>query len=218
MLVMLTAGYIADYFLLPLPVALCLPVTLTGAVVVGRIAAWPWPMLKFAAKATIVVAVLLAAWMGWIFSRVHMASNPFAITERYITSRLSRGDSVYPITLWPRQSGSTRLAYLGYTVDDRPLFEIMRAAPKNRPRWFLIDRKQALFLDEAKVKPARAAYWVEGTSFDYRAFEGPESLGYQLTEQIYPESPPFCLPWLVPGLSELMEGNCLLVYLNPAGQ
>ena len=150
-----------------------------------------------------------------MYIRAYLASHPYTITERYVTSRRSPAESVYPVTLWPRHPGSTRLAYLGYTIDDRPLFEIMSVPPPNRPRWLLTDSKSALFLDDFKLRPARSTIWEEGTGFDYRAFEGPESLGYQLTERVFPEPPSFCLPWLVPGLSELLEDKYLLVYRNP---
>jgi hypothetical protein len=215
-LVPLSAGYFTDSFLSPLPAAVCLPATMAGAVVVERLGRRPRPRVEWVAKTAVVVAVLLAAWAGWMSNRAYVAGHPLTLTERYVTSRRSPAETLYPLTLWPRHPGSTRLAYLGYTVDDRPLSEVMRAPPPDRPRWLFMDAKQAVFLDEFKLKPARSSFWEEGTGYDYRAFEGPESLGYRLAERVRPERPPFCVPWLVPGLAESIEENDVLVYRNPA--
>ena len=59
-----TAGYVPDYFLLPLPAALCLPATLAGGGRGARLAERPRPRLERTAKTGVVAVVLLATWVG----------------------------------------------------------------------------------------------------------------------------------------------------------
>lgn len=210
LLVLLTAGYMADYFMLPLPVALSVPVTLAGSAALCRLLARPRPRLVLLGRCAAIVVVLLTAWTGLSYCRLRLAAVPDAMVERYVTAHLPPAETTYPATLWPRNHGSSRLSWLGYTVDDRALYQLIDAPQGSRPRWLLIDQELRDWLADFKRRPARARNF-EGTGFDYRGFDGVEALGYKLTLAIHPELPTACPRWLIPDADRWLQ-TTLLVY------
>ncbi len=212
-LTVLTAGYLPAYFFLPLAVAVSLPATLVGAELVRHLASPGRKTLALVGKAATLGLVLLAVWAGLSQSLLYLAANSHAMLERYVSLHVRRSEVVYPVVLWPRLPGSSRLSYLGHQVEDRPLFAIMEAAPGERPHWLFLDKEAQVYLAEFKQRPARAAMWQEDTGFDYRKFDDPESLGYRLVDVVRPEVPAFCVPAFVPG-RQLLLGRQLLVYRN----
>jgi len=191
--VIATTGYVPDYFLSPLNVAVTLPVAVTLAraeesyLEGGR-------RMRFAFAAVLTVMCLMNAWAaGAVWVRASLL--PPALEEKYCVKNVSARELIHTSNLWVRQPGADRLSYLGFNVDDRPLGDVMTHKGPD-PDVILISREELTWLGEFKLRPARDAMLVS-TGYHYRDFPGFESRGYHI-ETVIERSVPrvFDMPWL----------------------
>ena len=185
-LVVMTAGYMPSYFLIPFNVAVALPVAAALAFA-GK--AWildARPSARALVVATVSALCLInmgGANIAWIHP--YLASS--ALVEDYCVRNLDRRERIHTANFWVRQQGADRLSYLGFNVDDRPLGELM-ARPEHMPDVILISKEQADWLDQFKQRPARDAM-MAASGFNYRDFPGFEALGYQMVQIVSPRLP-----------------------------
>jgi hypothetical protein len=210
-IVFATAGYMPTRFMLPTAVLAVLPVAAILAVHRTAIVDYStqhWSRHALLALLLIVLATecLSGVAAGWADLRL----NGEATIERYV-SQGSPDVTVYPVTLWTRNPGSSRLSYLGYDVDDRPLWQIAdtRSDP---PELIFIVRLTLQFLEDFHQYPARAALWQEGTGFDYRSFPGFEQMGYSLAARLEPELGYLGIAAFQPYTAQKLTGADVLVY------
>ncbi len=206
LIVTLTAGYLPDYFLSPLNVALVLPVAGALAYAVQRDLA----VSHVLRKGVIALGAVLCpinAWTanaGWVGASL---STP-CLVERYCLLHVSRQELIHTGNLWVRQSGAARLSYLGFNVDDRPLGEIM-AHRERMPDLILISRQDLTWIEEFKIKPVRDMVFG-ATGYQYKDFPGFAALGYRLVAVSEPRAPRLLdFPW-VRGLCARPESSVLI--------
>ena len=131
--------------------------------------------------------------------------------ERYSASRISRNQSISLANPWRVPSGSSRLSYLGYRVDDRPLGALMQR-PGDLPDFILLSREWEDWLLDFKNRPARNDLYQE-TGYSYAEFQGVKELGYELQAVVHPQLPLFLEPrWFPWPPNRLQEKGDLLVY------
>ncbi len=207
-IVVMTAGYMPNYFLSPFNVAVALPVASALA-----FAQKHW-LSKASRPARGVVATFIAALclinMGLAnVAWVRPNRETSAVVEDYCVHNLDRRELIHTANFWVRQEGADRLSYLGFNVDDRPLGELM-ARPERMPDVILIGETHAAWLDQFKQRPARDAM-LAATGFNYRDFPGFPALGYRMVHVVNPPIP----RWLdLPVVRDLYapEGSRILVY------
>jgi hypothetical protein len=214
LIVIMTSGYMPNYFLSPFNVAVALPVA--GALAfTGR--AW-YSKASLPARAvgvTLAVALcLINMWLANIAWVSRYLSNS-SLVEDYCVRDLNRRELIHTANLWVRQDGADRLSYLGFNVDDRPLGELM-TGPERMPDVILIGEEYAVWIEQCKQRPARAAM-LAASGFDYRDFPGFEALGYRMAHVVNPRIP----RWLdLPGVQHLYMagGPRILVYRRKASR
>jgi hypothetical protein len=205
-LMILTAGYMQRYFMLPATVLAGLPVAFEIAAIQrkGR------PGTQRIATAVVIVMVAMNLWsanMSWAQLR---ELSPWMI-ESYASTHILHGESIHLANPWKERAGVTRLAYLGYRVDERPLGELMKHPP-DLPDFILVSRDWENWLRDFKNRPARNENY-KSTGYSYDAFDGMESLGYHLEDTVRPQMPflfdPRWMPWPPYRVSDKYD---LLVY------
>lgn len=189
-LMILSAGYMPHYFLLPMNVLLVLPVALAFAPVARS---WPnWPLAaRAAAGSGLAAALALNLWAGNM-AWAQVGQLNATMIERYCIGHLGRDETVHLANLWVRQPGAHRLAYLGYKVDDRPLGELFDR-PADRPDVVLMTREQENWLNDFRLRPRRNAM-MAATGFSYDRFGGMDALGYRAADVVRPALPGFLRP------------------------
>jgi hypothetical protein len=178
------AGYMPKYFLSPLNVTLTLPVAVLLASAGNTRLLKGSRLARALFVAFVATACLANAWsanIGWI----NVYSSVSVINERYCVQNLGRGERVHIGNIWARTTGSNRLTYLGFDVDDRGLNELASGSAA-RPDVILMDSHSQLWIEETKRLPARAKL-LASTGADYRDFPGIEALGYRLDRVLKPE-------------------------------
>ena len=177
-----TAGYMPNYFLLPLNITLALPVALALAD-----AERSWIRNRNVTGAALAVALPIAAlcllnvWqLNLVWTRAYAA--PYRLEEEYCKGHVGRTELIHLANLWVRQSGADRLSYLGYNVDDRPLGEIM-GRPERMPDVILVSDELQGWLEDFKNRPARDESF-RATGYSYSRFEGFAPLGYRLVDTL----------------------------------
>jgi hypothetical protein len=200
--VVLTAGYMPQYFLGPLNVTATLPVA-AGLAYLGARLSGP-------ARGVLGVALALALafnlWGGNAAWARAYTTFPWT-SERYCLGSVDKNDLVFLGNLWVRQNGFDRLSYLGFNVDDRPLGALM-ARPDRMPDVVLATREELIWLDDFKKSSARNAMMTLA-GYSYDQFPGYEGLGYRLIETVRPRLPwpldPRWAPWYdVPETADLL--------------
>jgi hypothetical protein len=205
------ADYMPTRFMLPTAVLAVPPVAAILAVHRASIADyWTRYRSRRVPLALVLILITMECVTGVAASWADLRLNYEAIIERYLSTE-SPDAKVYPVTFYPRNPGSSRLSYLGYDVDDRALWQISdtRADP---PDLIFITRLSLQFLEDFHQYPARAAYWQEGTGFDYRNFPGFEQMGYSIADCLEPELGPLAIAAFQPYTAERLTGSDVLVY------
>jgi hypothetical protein len=201
-LLVATAGYMPRYFLLPVTILAALPVGL----LLARLSR---PQLRPAVTALLLVAIALNLWganMAWAQVR---QLTPWMV-DHYATN-IAKDKTVSLAYPWKVATGSSRLSFLGYRVDDRPLGELI-AHRSDLPEVILISREWENWLLDFKNRPARNELYEEG-GYSYTSFHGMEGLGYTLTDVIHPEIPFFLEPpWFPWPPYRIPETRDLLVF------
>jgi hypothetical protein len=189
-LMLVSAGYVQRYFLLPASVLSVLPVAMAFARA-GTERPWSAPMRS---AAVMVGAVALAAnlWGANLAWAQVLQGAPW-ITERYVASHFSKQQVISFAYPWTMPPNSTRLSFLGYRVDERPLGELMKHPP-DLPEIVLITREWDDWLKDFKNRPARNAMYLS-TGYSYTPYQGMEPLGYRLKEIVHPAMPLFLDGW-----------------------
>jgi len=203
-----TAGYMPRYFFLPVTILAALPVAL---VLAGLELSWATrPPLRIAVAALLCIAVGLNLWdanIAWAQAR----QRPEWMIE-YAAQGIPKAQSINLANPWRVAAGSSRLAYLGYRVDDRPLGALMQH-PGDLPDYVLISRVWENWMLDFKRRPARNDLYNQ-TGYSYASFEGIRPLGYELVKTLHPPVPGFLQPALAlwpPNITEDVT-NDLLVY------
>jgi hypothetical protein len=192
--IMLTAGYMPNYFMTPLNVLVAMPVAAVFAHLGARQAHASAP-LRAGALLVLAGLVVVNAWtanLAWVRPRL-LASDQ---QERYCLEHAGRDELVHVGNTIVRQSGSSRLSYLGFRVDDRALGEVL-ARPEVMPDVVLINRAEDAWLKDFRNRPAREAAFKEWSGYSYTQFEGLEPLGYRLETVLRPTLPGWLqVPWV----------------------
>jgi hypothetical protein len=203
-----TAGYMPRYFLLPVTILSALPVGLVLGQMERALASRP--QLRVALTAGLFIVAGLNLWdanMAWAQVR---QVTPWMV-EQYSASGISKSQSVSLAYPWKVAAGSSRLSYLGYRMDDRPLGALMER-PKDLPDVILISREWENWLLDFKNRPARNELYEEG-GYSYTRFQGMKDLGYELKEVVHPKMPVFLEPrWFPWPPNRIEETRDLLVY------
>lgn len=203
--VLVTAGNLPRYYMLPATVLAALPVALQIAALRDAQPVWQRTGVAILIAATILN--LWAANMGWAQLR---QVTPWMI-ERYAAKNLDKRESIHLANPWKVRQGATRLDYLGYRVDDRPLGELMKN-PSEMPAVVLVSRDWEDWLRDFARRPARSRFY-ESTGYKYDKFYGIEALGYSLAETVHPDIPAFLEPpWLPWPVYRNPASRDLLVY------
>jgi hypothetical protein len=191
--VILTAGYMPTYFLIPLNVALVLPVAASLASV--QTSGYLRTRVRRAFAFTIVVLLCLVnAWLACSIA-IRASLSPCCLIEDYCVRHLDRRELIHTANLWVRQRGADRLSYLGFNIDDRPLGELMDPA-QPKPDVVLINQALEVWLNDFKRRPARDALVAE-SGYSYQTFPGFEALGYRRTAVVEPQIPRLLdFPWV----------------------
>jgi hypothetical protein len=201
------AGYMPRYFLLPLTVLAALPVGLLLARAEQALASQP--QLRAGATASLILVIVLNLWganMAWAQVR---QTTPWMV-EHYAPN-IAKNKSVSLAYPWKVAAGSSRLSFLGYRVDDRPLGALMEH-PSDLPDVILISREWENWMLDFKNRPARNKLYETG-GYSYAAFQGVGSLGYGLVKVVHPQMPFFLGTSFVPWPSyRIPESRDLLVY------
>ncbi|HXJ84535.1 MAG TPA: hypothetical protein VMS64_38330 [Candidatus Methylomirabilis sp.] len=194
MIVIVSAGYLPDYFFSPLNVAVALPVAVALAYAGAAWAPRASSAVRGAALAFVSVLCLINAWTATsVWARASL-SVP-SLVERYCRLHVSPRELIHTANLWVRQPGAHRLSYLGFDVDDRPLGEIM-AHPPRMPDVILISRPSLAWLEDFKLRPARDAM-MGATGYRYKDFPGFGALGYRIVAVVEPRVPRLLdFPWV----------------------
>jgi len=209
-----TAGYMPRYFFLPVTILGALPVAL---VLAQLEASWATrPPLRIAVAALLCIAVALNLWdanIAWAQAR----QRPEWMIE-YAAEGIPKTQSISLANPWRVAAGSSRLAYLGYRVDDRPLGALMQHTG-DLPDYVLISRVWENWMMDFKHRPSRNDLY-EQTGYSYSSFAGIRPLGYELVNTLHPPVPGFLQPALALWPANITEDvtNDLLVYrrLSPA--
>lgn len=181
-LMLVSAGYVQRYFLLPASVLSVLPV---AAAFARAATVWSAPVRTAAVMlgAVALAANLWGANLAWAQVR---QGAPWII-EQYAAGHLSKQQVISFAYPWTMPPNATRLSFLGYRVDERPLGELMKQPPV-LPEIIVITREWDDWLKDFKNRPARNAMY-ESTGYSYTSYKGMESLGYRLKEVVHPEMP-----------------------------
>jgi hypothetical protein len=213
-IVILTAGYMPDYFMIPLGPLAVLPLVCCGTDAFNRLAASRLRVPCGVAAGSLALLLCAVSLCGCVASiRTRLAANYDEMIEDYLATHAPPDGSVYPFTLYRRNSGSSRLSYLGYHVDDRPLYEIMESGNPS-PDVIFVPLETVLWMGQFEERPARALMYLDETGFDYRQFHGFESLGYELADEICPTMPCDWMTACAPECGELLDRR-LCVYRKP---
>jgi hypothetical protein len=155
-----------------------------------------WPAVGRTTRAGVVVAIvaccLANAWQGLLApGRAVM----LAIHEDYCKRHLSKSELIHTENLYVRHNGSSRLSYLGFNLDDRPLGALMDR-PERMPDVILLSSEHIAWMADLKKRPARNKM-LEGSGYSYNRLPGPESLGYRHVETVRSD-PSWLLtvPWI----------------------
>jgi hypothetical protein len=193
-IVVLQLGYMPSYMLVPINVLLVLPVSaaLAYAGTTWLAGGTPTARVGVAALAAVLLAPnLWAANYGWATSRWAYEW----VAEQYATRNLTRTERIQLSNLWVRQTGASRLSYLGYTIDDRALGDVATSR-ESLPDVFLTSALALRWLEEFKRNPARTRMMAD-TGYSYDQFPGYEAIGYHLVEKFTPRLLwPLDIPWI----------------------
>lgn len=204
--VVVIAGYMPTYFLLPMAplaaVAMALGLGLSGAQA-NR------PLVR----GLISVLVVLQLGSAWWYGQAHRSWHPQSLTEAYLAQRDSCLSGVARINLWGAAPGSSRLSYLGYPADERPLATLL-AEPGGPPEVLLVDQDHWTWVGDIPKLPARAAMVLEETGLDYSAGVHLEDYGYHLVQRLSGQELCSWLLLLQP-MGLLLDKNPLLVFERP---
>jgi hypothetical protein len=205
-IVLLTAGYMPDYFLSPLALTLPLPVAAAWAYGERR---WLWtgPWIIRPVVLFVILGCCIAnAWQGNLAWGRASVLEP-TLVEDYCKQHVDKSELIQTGQFFVRQSGAARLSYLGYNVDDRALGELS-GRPEPMPDVILMSGAQMSWMMDLKKRPARNRMLAE-SGYSYDQFPDFESLGYRLVEKVRPaRSWLTAVPWVplarVPGYGELL--------------
>ena len=186
-----SAGYMPEYFMLPL--------TYLGALVLVVVFGESVPLLRQRFSSSLGLKVLagvgLAALVvdavgGWGMATATRHASYNYMAERYVVEHVPRETSVGIADFAHRNPGASRLAYLGYEADDRSAGE-WAAQRTSLPQVVIADQEWLDWTRDMKLRPARAAATTTEWSgfYDYSQFPGFEAMGYRKALTIGPELP-----------------------------
>lgn len=186
-----SAGYMPEYFMLPL--------TYLGALVLVVVFSEAYPSLreKYASPALPKMVVglglfvlMLDGFGGWGMAAATRHATYSYMIEEYVVANVSKETSIAQGDFAHRNPGASRLAYLGYTVDDRSAGELA-VQRTNLPKLVFADQEWLDWTIDMKLRPARAeATATEWSGFyDYSQFPGFEQMGYKPVLTLAPELP-----------------------------
>jgi hypothetical protein len=204
-IVLLTAGYMPDYFLSPLALTLPLPVAASLAYGAQRWGATAPPGLRASVLFVTVGCMIANAWQGNLaWGRVAVLEP--TLVEEYCKQHVGKNELIQTGNLFVRQPGFDRLSYLGFNMDDQALGALM-TRPERMPDVILISGTQVSWMEDLKKRPARNRM-LTVTGYSYDQFPDLESLGYRLVEKVHPTRNWLtAVPWVplnrVPNYAEL---------------
>jgi hypothetical protein len=208
LIVLLTAGYMPDYFLSPLALTLPLPVSAALAHCQRRWFSTAPATVRSAVLIAILVLCLASAWQGNLAWGRGVTLAPKMI-EEYCKHHVSKTDLIHTGNFFVRQTGFDRLSYLGFNVDDRPLGALMKG-PEQMPDVILVTAVQMSWIRDMKNRPARSRM-LEASGYAYNQFPEIEALGYRLVETVRPRQAwQTDIPWIPRARNPLQTE--LLVY------
>ncbi len=200
--VVLIAGYMPSYFLSPLAIAACLPV----AYVLARALA----ARRGLGLATALSAMVVLHWLSaCAYMSAHRAWHPSRLCEDF-ARQAGAGRSLVRLNLWGNHPGSSRLAYLGVSTDERAL-DLVLHDPGKLPELIVVDRAHWKWVQDLTDRPARAAMLLEESGHDYRGGVHLGEFGYREAPSLGAELPPAWVRWLQPRSLQLVA-NPLLVF------
>jgi hypothetical protein len=179
--VVATAGYMPNYFLSPLNITLALPVALALAHAQRSWIETSGRAARVAVAVPIAALCFLNLWqLNLVWTRAY--ASVVRVEEEYCQRKVGRTELINTASLGVHQSGSHRLSYLGFNVDDRALGAIM-ARPEVMPDVILMSEEHLSWLNDFKNRPARNEL-IKASGYSYNRFEGLEPLGYRLVETV----------------------------------
>ncbi len=205
--VVVIAGYMPSYFLLPLTVVAALPVAFAfrGA---------PKPGAQGMLWIGVAGAALCLAWISaWRYMQEHRAWHPALLTEQYASSQAPE-HVTYRVHLWGNHPGSSRLAYMGLKTDERALVDVLQDS-EHRPDSIVVDRAHWTWVQDLKRRPRRVEMVNEESGHDYSGGIDLAASGYQEMTPVVAHAPPAWLTALQPRCEDL-TGNPLLVFRRSA--
>jgi hypothetical protein len=180
--VFLLGGYMPAYFMLPVPVLAALPVFWSLNACEERLTGGQVRQI-YSVTAFLFLAMIAVSAANGIATR---DGNPYYLVERYAVSANLNGNTIYPVTTHRRNPGSSRLSYLGFDVEDRPLGDLISNL-EDGPEVVFIEEDFENWLADFKQISARNEAWMSSTGFDYSSFDGFESVGYELEGVLKPQ-------------------------------
>jgi hypothetical protein len=205
---MATAGYMPDYFMLPLGPLLALPVAVALAQLF-KSSRMPTLVRRFVLVPALSALVCLNLWSAALV-RYDVANHPEVIAENYVREHFAKGQLIHLGNVWPRQKGAHRLSYLGYTIDDRGIESLLRNEPP-KPDYVLIEEPRLRWLKQCSTLPARNAMVQSEMGFSFAGLTDLEDHGYELVERVSTQPPSFFNPGWLPDHRDYRSAP-LLVY------
>ena len=217
-LIYLTAGYMPTYFMLPTTYLAAIPVVvvLSSSMRALRIRD-RGPMLRGALVASGLVLLALDAAGGMSTAAAMRYATCSKMVEDYVVAHVDKTTLICQADHTRCNPGSTRLAYLGYNVDDRSVGDLV-SHPDALPELVFADQEWLEWTEDVKRLPARAKALAADWSgfFDYSQFNGFESLGYRPLLTLEPRLPRYLVPGLSPRGRETVARRIVVYQLSSA--
>ncbi len=121
---------------------------------------------------------------------------------------------VWLFDLFPRAEAS-RYTMLGYAFDGRSANQVMKSPVDQLSQVAMSPVSVLQFIEDARVKPARAAMMKQESGFDVAAWHGIKALGYPRVSTVAPQFPRwFRFGWM-PTVNTFISRNVVAVYSRP---
>ncbi|HBE18534.1 MAG TPA: hypothetical protein DEG17_12950 [Cyanobacteria bacterium UBA11149] len=201
-------GYARDRFYILAALSLVPMVTAGLAALYDR--AGTLVRLRWLTVALAIPALINLVW--GTFTWHALTINPDLMIEQHAKAHLSPGTSLYVLFPYATVPGRSRLDWLGYSRDTRPLQEIVDAPPATRAEWLYATTGQISFVENCRQFPARAQMLQRQAGFKIETWSGIEGLGYSKVEVLDLKTPSwFVFDWM-PVVQGLRERNTVLVF------
>jgi hypothetical protein len=145
------------------------------------------------------------------FAWISLSQSSEVLREKHAQANVKEGERINLLTLAPRVEGKSRLEWMGFDLDPRPIHEISADA-EGRPDWIYVNAGTLGFIEDSAQFPARAEMLKEESGFDIETWPGMEGAGYRLAESLNPTTPGWFPYTFMHAVRGRMGGNTLLVY------